>query len=184
MKPLFSLHAGEIAVGQYIEPKYRNVKVWVPTKDTGVDLLVTASKNKRAISLQVKYSKNFESGLKDAKLDKGLRACGWWTLNRQKILKSDADYWVFVLRGFESSEFDFIVIQPSELLKRLDAIYDKKLPTCHTYFWVTTEKKCWTTRGLGKTKQSLIAQGKLLNHEDWDFSNYLNNWNPIKELNR
>ena len=183
MRPLFTLHAGEIAVGTHIEHKYRKVKVWVPTKDTGVDLLVTTSKNKRALSLQVKYSKNFQSGLNDAKLDKGLRACGWWTLNRQKVLNSEADYWVFVLRGFESIDFDFIVIPPSELLRRLDAIYPKKLATCHTYLWVTEEEKCWTTRGLGKINQSLIAQGKFLNYEDWDFSDYLNNWDPIKELN-
>jgi hypothetical protein len=181
MKPLFTLHAGEIVVGEHIEREYKNVKVWVPTKDTGVDLLVT-NKNKKALSLQVKYSKNFESGLNDAELDKGLRACGWWTLNRRKI-NSDADYWIFVFRGFESTHFDFIIIQPAELLRRLDAIYPKMLNTCHTYFWVTKGKKCWTTRGLGKTNQSLIAQGKFLKYENWDFSEYLNNWNPIKELN-
>jgi hypothetical protein len=183
VRPLFTLHAGEIAVGEHIEHKYRNVKVWAPTKDTGVDLLVTTANNKKALSLQVKYSKNFASGLNDAKLDRGLRACGWWTLNRNKILISDADYWVFVLRGFESSKFDFIVIPPTELLKRLDAIYPKKLATCHTYIWVTGQEKCWTTRGLGKTNQSQIALDKFSDHEDWDFTAYLNNWNPIKELN-
>lgn len=27
-----------------------------------------------------------------------LLSCGWWTLNREKIRESSADYWVFVLR--------------------------------------------------------------------------------------
>jgi len=185
MKPLFTLHAGEIVAGEHIEHAYKNVNVWVPTKDTGVDILVTDKTNKKVVSLQVKYSKHFQSGLNDAKLERGLRACGWWTLTRKKIKDSSADYWIFALRGLESKEFDFIIIPPTELLRRLDAIYPKKLSTCHTYLWVTNEKKskCWTTRGLGKTKQSLIAQGTFSNHEDWDFSDYLNNWSPVKELN-
>jgi hypothetical protein len=182
MKPLFTLHAGEIVVGQHIEHNYRNVEVWVPTKDTGVDILVTGKKNKKAISLQVKYSKNFPFGLNDAKLEKEIRACGWWTLYREKIVQSDADYWIFVLRGFESSDFDFIILPPAELLRRLDVLYTKKLNICHTYICVTEKKKCWTTRGLGKTDMSLIAQGQYKNDER-DFGDYLNNWNPIKELN-
>jgi hypothetical protein len=182
MKPLFTLHAGEIAAGEYIEHEFKRVKIWVPTKDTGVDLLVTNG-NKESLSLQIKYSKNFESGLNDHELDQYLRACGWWTLNRQKIQNSEADFWIFILRGFESSKFDFIIIPPDELLRRLDAIYPKKLNSCHTYLWVTKGHRCWTTRGLGKANQSLVAQGKFLEHEDWDFSGYLNNWTPLKELN-
>ena len=182
MKPLFTLHAGEVVVGEHIEHGYKNVEVWVPTKDTGVDLLITPKNHKKALSLQVKYSKNFPSGLNDAKLEKELRACGWWTLNRQKIVQSKADYWIFVLRGFESSDFDFIIIPPAELLRRLDTLYPKKLNSCHTYIWVTEMKKCWTTRGLGKTDMSLIAEGKYKDDER-DFGDYLNNWSPIKELN-
>src|SRR5665213_1041410 len=104
MKPLFTLHAGEIVTAEQIERDYRHVNVWVPTKDTGVDILVTDEKTKKGVSLQVKYSKHFESGLKDVELERGLRACGWWTLTRDKIKKSNADYWVFVLRGFESKD--------------------------------------------------------------------------------
>jgi len=148
----------------------------------GKNSLITPKNHKKALSLQVKYSKNFPSGLNDAKLEKELRACGWWTLNRQKIVQSKADYWIFVLRGFESSDFDFIIIPPAELLRRLDTLYPKKLNSCHTYIWVTEMKKCWTTRGLGKTDMSLIAEGKYKDDER-DFGDYLNNWSPIKELN-
>ena len=63
MKILFTLHAGEVVAGRHIEHKYKNVEVWVPTNDTGIDLLVTG-KNKKSLSLQVKYSKAFPSGLK------------------------------------------------------------------------------------------------------------------------
>ena len=59
MKPLFTVHAGEYLVGSYIEEHYPKWDVWVPSKDTGVDLLVTDTQNARAVSLQVKFSKDF-----------------------------------------------------------------------------------------------------------------------------
>jgi hypothetical protein len=59
MKPLFSVHAGEYLVGSHIEHRFRKVNVWVPAKDTGIDLLVTDRSNRRSASLQVKFSKDF-----------------------------------------------------------------------------------------------------------------------------
>src|SRR5690554_1866372 len=45
MQPLFTIHAGEYLVGSHIEQHLRDpngdkVNVWVPSKDTGIDLLV------------------------------------------------------------------------------------------------------------------------------------------------
>jgi hypothetical protein len=47
MRPLFTVHAGEILVGQYIEQSFKGKNVWVPTKDLGVDLLVTNLRDKK-----------------------------------------------------------------------------------------------------------------------------------------
>jgi len=52
MKPLFTIHAGEYLVGSHIEQKFRRVNVWVPSRDTGVDLLVSDRRNRHAVSLQ------------------------------------------------------------------------------------------------------------------------------------
>ena len=41
MKSLFSIHAGEYLVGSHIEKSYPKWNVWIPSKDTGIDLLVT-----------------------------------------------------------------------------------------------------------------------------------------------
>jgi hypothetical protein len=184
VKSLFTLHAGEIVAGEHIEREYKDLEVWVPAKDTGVDLLITGKKNKKALSLQVKYSTNVSSAQKDVELNDGLRACGWWTLYPQKIKESRADYWIFVLRGFESSHFDFIIIPPAELLNRLNVIHGEKPDRCDTYIWVTKKGRCWETRSLKKVDQSLIAQGKLTDYQpERDFSEYLNNWSPLKELN-
>jgi len=53
MRPIFTVHAGEFLVGQHIESKFKDKNVWVPTKDLGLDLLVTNKSNKRALSVQV-----------------------------------------------------------------------------------------------------------------------------------
>jgi len=58
MQQMFTIHAGEYLIGSYIEENFKNYNVWVPSKDTGIDLLVTNSKNNKAVSLQVKYSKD------------------------------------------------------------------------------------------------------------------------------
>jgi len=59
MKPLFTIHAGKFLVGEAIERRFPTVNVWVPAKDTGVDLLVSDASNQRAVSLQVKFSRDY-----------------------------------------------------------------------------------------------------------------------------
>ena len=59
MRPLFTIHAGEFVVGDHIERKFRRVNLWVPSRDTGTDLLITDSKNENTVSLQVKFSRDF-----------------------------------------------------------------------------------------------------------------------------
>ncbi|MGA2954307.1 MAG: hypothetical protein ABSF48_01130 [Thermodesulfobacteriota bacterium] len=181
MKLLFTIHAGEFVVGDHIAKTFKRVNLWVPSQDMGVDLLVTDSTNQKAVSLQVKFSRDFLATHMPAIFQKPLRACGWWSLNRQKIATSRADYWVFVLVGFERRSTDFVVIKPSELLARLEAIHGKA-KTIQSYLWVTEKERCWETRGLKRQEQVVIAQGQYSNGVR-DFSEYLNDWTPVKTLN-
>lgn len=182
MKPLFTIHAGEFVVGDFIGRNFREVNVWVPTKDTGIDLLVTNNKNTKAVSLQVKFSRDFLATHMDAIFQKPLRACGWWSLNRQKIVNSIANYWIFVLVGFERRSTDCVIIKPSELLHRLDLIHGKP-KTIQSYLWVTEKNHCWETRGLKRQEQIAVAQGQFSDSKR-DLSKYLNDWSPIKSLNK
>src|SRR4249920_2150514 len=59
IRPLFTVHAGEFLVGELIEQTFPSLNVWVPAKDTGVDLLVTDVGARNAISLQVKLSRDY-----------------------------------------------------------------------------------------------------------------------------
>ena len=181
MRPLFTVHGGEFLVGDHIERSFRRVNLWIPSRDTGTDLLVTDAKNRKAVSLQVKFSRDFLATHMPAVFQKPLRACGWWSLNREKIARSRADYWVFVLVGFERRSTDFVVIRPTELLKRLVAIHPAA-KTIQTYLWVTEGNRCWETRGLRRQEQLAVAQGHYQKAAR-DFSAHLNDWNAIRRLN-
>ena len=181
MRPLFTIHAGEFIAGDYIERKFRRVNLWVPSRDTGIDLLVTDSKNKRMLGLQVKFSRDFLTTHMSPAFQKPLRACGWWSLNWQKIAGSKADYWVFVLAGFERRSTNFVVIKPSELLARLEKIHGKA-KNIQSYLWVTEKNRCWETRNLKRKDQLEIAHGQYSDSAR-DFSEYLNNWKPVQALN-
>lgn len=77
MKPLFTIHGGEYLVGSYIERHFKRVNVWVPSRDTGVDLLVSDPRNRRPVSLQVKFSKDYLVTDMGPEFQKPLRVCGW-----------------------------------------------------------------------------------------------------------
>ena len=59
MKPFFTIHAGEYLVGSHIESNFKKINIWVPSKDKGIDLLLTNSDNSKSVSVQVKFSKDF-----------------------------------------------------------------------------------------------------------------------------
>jgi hypothetical protein len=184
VKPLFTVHAGEFLVGCEIERKFNDVNIWIPAKDTGIDLLVSDESNKLTVSIQVKFSRDYlVTHMKDALFHTNLRATGWWTPTRQQIEISRAEYWVFVLVGFDNRSTDFIIIKPKELLKRLNAIHKKATTKFHSYLWVTKTDSCWEARGLSSADQLAIADGTFDKDHNRNFTSYLNNWEPIEALN-
>jgi hypothetical protein len=106
MKPLFTVHGGEYLVGSYIEQHYKHVNVWIPSRDTGVDLLVSDRRSRHALSLQVKFSKDFLATDMGAEFQKDLRACGWWAINRARFRSSP---------GPPSNYFDRKITNPSKM---------------------------------------------------------------------
>lgn len=186
MKPIFSVHAGEYLTGSHIEKEFRHVNLWVPAKDTGIDLLVSDRANRKTVTLQVKFSKDFlvaHMQRQAPEFQQKLRACGWWTLNSEKVRRSPADYWVFVLQGFANKSVDYVVIPPRELLRRLHGIHHEKPQMWQVYLWVTKTERCWATRDLTKGDRLRIAGGSYSNVSR-DFSKYLNAWDAVERLNR
>ena len=182
MRTLFTVHAGEYLVSAHIEQHFKRTHVWIPVRDTGVDLLVSDESDRRSISLQVKFSRDFLVTHHGPEFQKALRACGWWTINRGKLAKSPADYWVFVLQGFASRSTDFVVVPRDKLLSRLDAIHGRQ-KVFQTYLWTTERDMCWETRGLSRAEELQVAHGSF-GDADRNLTKWLNNWQPIALLNR
>ena len=181
MKPLFTIHGGEYLVGSYIEQHFKRVNVWVPSRDTGIDLLVSNRQNSRAVSLQVKFGKDWLVTHMKPEFQEPLRACGWWTINRDKLRTSSADFWVFVLVGFAKRTTDYVIVPTKGLRRRLRSIHGSQR-MIQSYLWVTSHRRCWETRGLRRADQLHIANGNY-RHIGRDFTEWLNRWTPIARLN-
>jgi hypothetical protein len=180
MKPLFTVHAGEYLVGSYIEANYPDWKIWLPAKDTGVDLLITNRRNSKAASIQVKYSKDWNATALPILVQHKLVAGGWWTLQEVKIKKSCADFWIFVLPSFFERKTSFIIITPRELLRRMKSIHGKA-NRIDSYLWITKSGRCWETRDLKRHEQEMIAFDRYSN-KDRDFSEFLvKGWKRLRQ---
>jgi hypothetical protein len=170
MRPIFTLHAGEYLVGDYLEKTFKECRVWLPSKDTGVDLLVTDKEHRRAVALQVKFSKDF--------MDGNFKAIGWWTLKSDKIAKSLADLWVFALYSFDKKRVHNVVIPPQRLLGILEALHGPQR-LFQTYMCVSNRARCWEARGLNKEDKKLVAEDRFENPAR-DLTQYLDNWEPLQ----
>jgi len=174
MKPIFTIHAGEFIVGEYIERNFSELNVWIPSKDTGIDLLVSDPTNSKCVSLQVKFSKDFslKGNFSDA-----IDASGWWNLDANKIDSSKADLWVFVLFSFaRKNNPHFVVIEPQEILGRFKDL-GRKEKRIHCYICVTKDGKCWETRGLNRLETGSIDT-RDCDDSPRDLTKYLN-WNLL-----
>ncbi|MCC6127427.1 MAG: hypothetical protein IT426_20910 [Pirellulales bacterium] len=179
MKSLFTIHAGEYLVGAHLEHTYPLWNVWIPSKDTGIDLLVSDRENQKTVSLQVKFSKDFNPTHGSPLDQKHLLATGWWTHDLDKIQKSNADFWIFVLPSFVEKETSFIILPPKELARRFKFIHGETKKRIYSYLCVTNTKRCWEVRGLTNADQELIAHGGFL-EKNRDFTQFLNAWKQIE----
>lgn len=182
MRPIFTIHAGEYLVASEIEEKWPDLRVWVPSKDTGIDLLVTSTNCKKSLSLQVKFSKDFLGKKVTGVVSKGVKSGGWWAFKREKIERSPADYWILVLYQFQDRAYDFVIIRPSKLLSIYDSL-ERGSGTIQSYVWVTSGNPamCWETRGLKRLDQDRIAIGAFKDRLR-NLTPYLNDWKAIEKL--
>ena len=178
MTPLFTIHAGEYLVGSFIEKKFERYNVWIPSKDKGIDLLITDKLNKRTASIQVKFSKDYSNTALSKTLQKNVKSFGWWSLKREDIIKSKADYWIFVMLPFTSKTLEFVIIDPLTLSNFLTKLHGT-LGTYQIYLLVTERNRCWESRKLRKGQLNEIGDGEYLDTQR-DLTQYLNAWEVIE----
>lgn len=176
MKPLFTIHEGEFLVGDHINRRLgKQFDVWVPTRDTGVDLLVTSKKRQgKSVGLQVKFSRGFNIR---AEMAEHLVATSWFALDPAKIRNSQADLWAFVILTLRHKEH-FVVIPTQELRKRIPPTTGSKW---NLYLWVLNDKSCYQVRDLGREETLNILHNGVRDRQR-DFSEWLENWTLLDKF--
>ncbi len=177
MTPIFTVHAGEYLVGTYLERTFRDCRVWIPSKDSGIDLLLTNAACSRAVSLQVKYSRDYTDSSTDEPEFSAITRSSFLMVNHQKVETSPARYWVIVLHSFTAKNPRFLVITPCELLRRIEA-HHGRLDNYRCYFNVVNENKCWDLRCPVAEKRQATASGTITPSRD--FSVFLDNWADVR----
>ena len=182
MKPVYTIHAGEYFVGSHIEKIISNCHIWIPSKDTGIDLLISNANNSKTVSIQVKSSKDYSRHYNNPDHRNNLIGSSWFSsLNRKSLSNSKADLWVLVIFSFKKSEYQYVVIPPKELQKRLNRIHPG-IQKIQSYLTVTKGMECWETRGLKKAQLEAILNNETNEiDKDRNFSQFLNNWEPLDE---
>jgi len=178
MKPLFTIHEGEFLVGDYINRKFgHKFAVWVPTKDSGVDLLVTRERQRgKPIGLQVKFSRSFEF---PQELAGRVVATSWYKLDPKKVRKSAADLWVFAILTLRHEQY-FVVVPTRELQKRIPRGRGKMW---NMYLWVCADGSCYQVRDLSNGERiSVVYRG--VEDQTLDFSQWLENWKLLDKFSR
>jgi len=178
MKPIFTIHEGEFLAGDYINRKFKHkFNVWVPTKDNGVDLLVTRKLNKgKSVGLQVKFSRSFDI---HKEMVRHVIATSWFRLEPSKIQKSNADLWVFVILTLKHEQH-FVIIPKRELQRRIPRNVGKRWDL---YLWVYDDDMCYQVRDLN-TQEKLETIHRGVRDRRRNFSEWLENWNLLEKFSK
>lgn len=192
MKTIFTIHAGEYLVGSAIEKQCKDWEIWLPSRDTGIDLLMRHKQNKTTKSIQVKFSKSWTETHTKEEFRRNFNTQGWWSLNKQKIKNSPADFWIFALYSFDNKKHDYLIFPKEELIHLYRNIghWNKvnrngnEVNTIQSYFWTFKNNTAIEGRGVTKKQLSKLFKKPDSLNTDPDIkkrnvSNNLNNWSIL-----
>lgn len=150
-KNFWSLNTDEaIAAGILRSETPKNIEVFMPlnAQMKDVDLVLLNDKNRKTATIQVKGSRAFEPK-KSEKVKFGTGSAGWFFLHGESIIKSSADYFVFLIYVLEEvKKTGRVIIAPHTITiptKDLAGIISKKKLVgkgrCSFFMWVDPVKK-------------------------------------------
>jgi hypothetical protein len=179
MKPLFTVHAGEFIFAETVEKRHSQLRLWMPTKDTGVDFLVTDADGGNSVSVQVKMSRDYRPALSKSKFDSELTAAGWFVFNYSSLQNSSAYIWSLLLVSHERTQKPiFVNIRPQILLQCLISVHGVK-KSYHLYPWVLRGNRCIEGRGMKQSDKANFLAGAF-DFKNRDLTEYLENWDFLK----
>lgn len=183
MNPLFTIHAGEFVFGEHVEKKFKSLRLWIPTKDTGVDFLITSKDHRKVLAVQVKMSRDYRPQFSKTEYERVLRAAGWFVFSHKALEESKADLWSLILIFHErKSKPVFINIPPKKLLEKLVDIHGEK-PVYHLYPWVAQVDDglvCIEGRGMKSSDKQMLSRGEFDSKRDLGV--YYDDWAMLESL--
>jgi hypothetical protein len=180
MKPLFTVHAGEFVFAENVEKRAPHLRLWIPTKDTGVDFLVTDRDGLSSVTVQVKMSKDYRPAFAKTEFDGKLTAAGWFVFNHSALENSPASIWSLILVSHERKQKPiFLNIQPDVLLRSLIKVHGVR-KSYHLYPWVLQSDMCIEGRGMTQSDKKDVLDGSF-DLKNRDMTAFLENWNFLPE---
>lgn len=186
MKNIWSLEPGEVNVTREIRDHLKELEVFFPAKDVGVDLIAVKNlssplENRRVVSMQVKESGEYYTK-RGQKL--GYKR-GWFTISAKKFHEyiHRVDFYIFVwyrqVSGRKRPRYKtyFIIVPTYELAERIK--HKKKGKKYHFYLSIRIggdENTVLDTRGIALKNQDIEEKKEFR-----DYSKYLNNWDLIRK---
>jgi hypothetical protein len=171
MRHLYSPTPGEFLVGAELEQ--RHFDVYLPTRDTGIDLL--AARDGLHVGIQVKESRTYWEG------DRAERWNSWTQLRAEQLRGSSAELWVFVVHAPDLGKTRlrfcrlFVVIGPRELDRRLAAY--RPTDDRSVYWHLGEDGRLWEVRGVRRTRPAWEG----FRVPERDFTDHLDAWQLVGE---
>jgi len=173
MRHLYSPTPGEFLVGAELER--REFRVYLPTKDSGIDLL--AARDEHHLAVQVKESRTYPQPARSAVDWTSWTQLGPGDLGRAQEL--GVDFFVFVVHVPDVSGARprflplYIVIAPGELERRL-AAYRPSADRA-VYWYQSEDRQLWEVRG----RRS--EAGPPFRVAERNFTSHLNAWGLLEQ---
>ena len=192
MRPIFTIHAGEFIFGEEVERVAPKARLWMPTKDTGVDFFITGALRKSGVGVQVKMSRDYRPLQASSKFDEALEGAGWFVFSAKKLATSEADIWSLLVVSRERRKRPyFINIPPRVLLENLRRVHGEQT-SYHLYVWVISARKiagnpssnellCLEGRNIKEEGKAAIVTGDF-QFGDRNLTKYLESWEFLERL--
>lgn len=161
-KNFWSLNADEaVAVGIFRDETEKEVEIFIPmnAQMKGIDLICVNTKNKKILTIQVKGSKAYEPAKERERVERRVKkiggdtsdgSSGWFWLKKDDIVRSEADYFVFLgsvittrLKAGRRVIEPHTILIPTKNLRKLVKIYKRihGKDRYSFYFWINPKKR-------------------------------------------
>jgi hypothetical protein len=165
IRNLWSLEPGECIVAEEILDKLKDVEVYFPVHDVGIDLLIV--KGKKHVGIQVKESRYYIGRAWKS----GHVGHSWQQIKKIKFDKSKGrvDFYVFLTylpiqaeHKVSSFGYKFLIVPSSELEKRM-AVKDAGKKSIYSFCFHFQDKNVWDERVTVTLDNPLTDYSRFLN---------------------